>query len=265
MHAAERPQERAQSRACTFAGIAVHFAHTIPIVITCPLVLRVIDRGMRQIQPMITAVLVRIDDRRITGHGFTQNPLAGGLITVADYPTALFAGLPTDDMNDGWAVIVIGTMPRLLIGAPPRRIVGVGMGRTFFPQRSGRVHPPRRSDRPSDRLTHSRSGWFGAVAATCGRFAARAGVRGPSVRSIRPWSRHGARAPTSPGVGESLQRPCRSTRYSNHRRPGTDRRHSSLGRGSAGGRRSRSAGRRNHPGAGVVPARACTGYRQTAP
>ena len=200
MHAAERPQEGAQSRACAFAGIAVHFPHSIPIVIPCPLVLPMIDRGMREIQPMVTAVLVRINDRRNTRYGFTQNTLAGSLITMPDHPTALFPGLATDDMNDGWAVIVIGAMPRLLIGAPPRGIVHLVMRRTFFPWRSGTAHPARTSAHPSHQLAHSRSGWFGAVGATCGPFAARVGVRGPSVRSIGPWSRCGARAPAWPGV-----------------------------------------------------------------
>ncbi len=63
---------------------------------------------------MVAAVLVGIDDRCITRHGFAQNTMAGGLITVSDDPAALFAGLATDDMNDGRAVIVIGAMPRLL-------------------------------------------------------------------------------------------------------------------------------------------------------
>src|SRR6266508_2004828 len=101
MHAAERSQEGAQPCAC-------------PIVVACPLVLTMIDRGMRQIQSMVTAVLVRIDDRCIMRDGFAQNTLAGGLIAVANHPTSLFPALTTDDMNDWRAVIVIGAMPRLL-------------------------------------------------------------------------------------------------------------------------------------------------------
>src|SRR5262245_272982 len=143
MHAAERPQEGAQARAGALTTVAMHFSHAIAIVIARPLVLRVIDRGMREIQPMVTAVLVGIDDRGIRRHGFTQNTLAGGLITVADHPAALFATLTTDDMNDGRAVIIIGAMPWLLIGPPPWRIVGIEMGRTFFPPRSGRAHLPQ--------------------------------------------------------------------------------------------------------------------------
>jgi hypothetical protein len=79
MHATEGPQEGAQARACPFAGIAVHFPYAIPIVIARPLVLRMIDGGMREIQPMVAALLVRIDDRGLRRHGFTQNTRAGAL------------------------------------------------------------------------------------------------------------------------------------------------------------------------------------------
>jgi hypothetical protein len=75
MHAAERSQDGAQARAGAFAGIAVHFPHSIPIGIPCPLVLPMIDRSMWELQPMVPAVLVRIDDRRITWHGFLSDAL----------------------------------------------------------------------------------------------------------------------------------------------------------------------------------------------
>jgi hypothetical protein len=54
---------------------------------------------------------------------------------VSDHRAPLLPALATDDMNDWRAVIVIGAMPRLLIGPPARRIVRVAMGCTFFPRR----------------------------------------------------------------------------------------------------------------------------------
>ena len=53
MHAAERPQEGAQPRARSFTGVAVDFPHTVAIIIARPLVLSVINRGMREIQAMV--------------------------------------------------------------------------------------------------------------------------------------------------------------------------------------------------------------------
>jgi hypothetical protein len=140
MHASERSQEGAQPRACPFTrvaqerpsisrddgsscrtdvrsgawAVAVNFPHAIPIIVTRPLVLPMIDRGMWQIQSMVTAILVRIDDCCIPRDSFAQNTLTGGLITMADHPTALFPSLTTDDMNDRRPVIVIGAMPGLL-------------------------------------------------------------------------------------------------------------------------------------------------------
>ena len=135
MHAAEWPQEGAQRGTCPFTGVAMNLAHTIAIVIARPFVLTVIDGRMRQLQAMVTAILVRIDDRRVCWHGFGQNALTGGLVTVTNHPAALFATLAADDMNDRRPVVVVGAMARLFIGAAAGRIGWVAMRRTFFPRR----------------------------------------------------------------------------------------------------------------------------------
>src|SRR5206468_1438005 len=105
---------------------------------------------------VITAVLVRIDDRAGGGHGFRQNALTGGLVAVADYPAPLFSTLSADDMNDWRPVVVIGAVTHLFIGAAARWVERVAMRRTFFPRRSGRFHPPRTSGHPSGRLARCR-------------------------------------------------------------------------------------------------------------
>src|SRR5829696_6886414 len=100
MHASERPQEGAQPGASSFTRVAVDFPYAVTIIITRPFVLAVIDRGVRLVQPVVTAVLIRIDHRRLMWDGFGQNAVAGNLVAMPDYPTALFARLATDDMND---------------------------------------------------------------------------------------------------------------------------------------------------------------------
>jgi hypothetical protein len=100
------PQEGAQRRTGSFAGVAVDLPYTIAIVIAGPLVLSVIDRGMRQLQAVVTAVLIRIDDRRVGRNGFAQNALAGDFVAVADQRAALFTRLAADDMNDRRLVAV---------------------------------------------------------------------------------------------------------------------------------------------------------------
>ena len=100
MHAAEWPQEGAQRGTCPFTGVAMNLPHTIASVIARPFVLTVIDGRMRQLQAMVPAILVRIDDRRVCWHGFGQHALTGGLVTVTNHPAARFATLAADDKND---------------------------------------------------------------------------------------------------------------------------------------------------------------------
>ena len=199
MYAAQRPQEGAQSRACPFTAGAMHLPHAIAIVIACPLVLRVIDRGLRQLQPMLPAVLLRRDARCIRRHGFSHNPLAAGLITVADQPTSLFPALATDDMNARRTISLRAALPRLLSGAPPRGSVAVARRRTVFPRRSLRAHRPPTSGRRWFGSAHSPSGWFGAVAATCGPLCRQRGSS-PAKRAVDwPLARPGSKSTSVAG------------------------------------------------------------------
>jgi len=116
MHAAERPQEGAQPRARSFTGGAVGFPHTVAIIIARPRVLSVMNPGMREIQPMVPALLVRIDDRGITRNGFAQHALAGRCVTVADQWAPLFTTLAADDMNDRWPVVSVAVSLSDLFG-----------------------------------------------------------------------------------------------------------------------------------------------------
>lgn len=155
MDAAKRSQECAQRCACSFTTIAVNFAHAITIVIASPLVLSVIDGRVFLLDPVVTAVLVRVDDRRFNGNGFRQNAVTGGFVAVCNHPASLFARLTIDDMQNWRAIIVIGAVSRLLIRATTRWITRLRMGRTFFPPRSDRSHRPRTFALPSYQLEHS--------------------------------------------------------------------------------------------------------------
>jgi len=143
----------------------VDFPHAVAIVIARPLMLAVIDRSVRQLQPVVAAVLIRIDHHRAVWHGFGQNALTSRLVAVGDHPTAFFAALPADHVNDWWAVVVKGAMPRLFIRAAARQVVRIVMRRTFFPPRFGTARRPRRCCRPSSRLGRYRLDWFGGVGA----------------------------------------------------------------------------------------------------
>jgi hypothetical protein len=111
------------------------FAHAIAIIITRPLVLRMIDGPVILLDPMVAAVLVRVDDRPITWNGFGQDTVASGFIAMPNHPTALFARFTADDMNDRRSVVVIAAVSWLLIRSTARWIIWVPMGCTFFPPR----------------------------------------------------------------------------------------------------------------------------------
>ena len=135
MHAAERSHSRAQSRPGAFARIAMDLAHAISIVVSRPLVVAMSDRGVWQIQSVVTAVLIRIDHRRVVWNGFGQNALTGGLVAVPDHPAAFFARLAADDVDDRWPVVVYCSVSRSLVRPSARRVVRVRMRRTFFSRR----------------------------------------------------------------------------------------------------------------------------------
>jgi hypothetical protein len=108
------------------------FAYAIAIVIARPLVLSVIDGRVLLVDPVGAAVFVRIDDRPFARYCLSKNALARRLVAVTDHPAARFARLATDDVDNRWAIIVIGAMPGLLIRAAARWIIRVAMGCTFF-------------------------------------------------------------------------------------------------------------------------------------
>ncbi len=121
MHAAKRSQKRAERRACPFTPVAVNFAHAIAIVITCPLVLSVIDGCMLRRDPVVALLLVRIDDRPIRRNRFGQDAMTGRLVAMSDQWATFFARRTADDMDDRPTVVLIGTMPRLLHPEGTRR------------------------------------------------------------------------------------------------------------------------------------------------
>lgn len=149
MDTPEGAQEGAQPRACPFTGVTVDFADAIAIVVACPLVLPMIDRGMGQSEAMVTAVFIGVDHRRGTRDRFTENALAGCRIAMADHPAAFFARVATNDVNNWRTIIGVGAVARLFVRPTAWWVVWIAMGRAFFSPRSGRSHQPQTSARPS--------------------------------------------------------------------------------------------------------------------
>jgi hypothetical protein len=142
--ASERTEVRAERCTGSLAGVAVHLAAAIPIIISCPLAHAVADGGVGRMAASVALPFVRVEDRAVPGEILSNQARAGVLIRTVTDPKALLARLARDNADDGGAVVRVGTMPPALIGAPTGWIGGIAMGCSFFPPRSGRVHRPQR-------------------------------------------------------------------------------------------------------------------------
>jgi hypothetical protein len=144
MHAPKHPQVDPKRRARSLAGVAVDLTAAIPISIPGPLMYTVADRGMVRMTPPIALPLVGIELRATGGYVLCDQGSTRTRIGMVADPEALLTRVPRDETNNGRAVIGVGPMPSPLIGTPPGRILGVRMGRAFFPPRSGTVRRPQR-------------------------------------------------------------------------------------------------------------------------
>jgi hypothetical protein len=144
MHAAKYPQVGPKRRARSLAGVAVNFTAAIPISIPCPFLDTMADRGMVRMTPPIALPLVGIELRAAGGHVLGDQGRTRTRIGMVADPEALLACVPRDQAHNGRTVIGVGPMPSPLIGPPPGWILGVRMGRAFFPPRSGIVRRPQR-------------------------------------------------------------------------------------------------------------------------
>jgi hypothetical protein len=264
MHATEGAQVGPEPRASSFTGVAVHLPPAIGIIIPRPFVHPVADSRMARMAAPIALPLVGVELCAASRNVFGDKAAARLRVGVITHPKAVFARLPRHHTDDGWAIIGIGPMPLALIGPAARRIVGVAMGRAFFPPRSDTVHRPQRPYHASHQPARSHSGWLGCAAAMYRAVSVTAPARGLSARWARPWQCRGAAAPAWPAVAVSFRTRSPLAAYSSHDRCDNDRLESTLARGIAGALSWRSADISRRSGAGGVPARGCRCYRPAA-
>src|SRR5258706_1616458 len=102
-----------------------------PFIVTRPLMHRRADRAVVRVQTGIVGRFIDEQEcaaRRDTG---ADDASSAGLVRMLDNPVANLAGLPTDDADDGWSVIVIRAASSPLVGSATRRVARVGMRRAF--------------------------------------------------------------------------------------------------------------------------------------
>jgi hypothetical protein len=150
----EHAQEGSQCGASTFATVAMHLADAVSIIVARPFVLAVLDRRVRRRHPLVAPILIRVDDRPDRWNRLGDDAFAGDTIRMSDDPAAFFAGLSADDMDDRRPVVVHRPVTWSFVRSTARWIIGVEMGRTFFPPRSDTVRRPRMSRPAWFRLAH---------------------------------------------------------------------------------------------------------------
>jgi hypothetical protein len=149
MDPAEGAQRGSKCRAGPLTGVAVPFTSAIAIIIPCPRMHAVADRGMVGMTPLVALPLIGIEPRAPGRKVFRDQGRAGVGVSMVAAPPALLPGLARDYTEDRRPSIGIGAVPPPLIGAPPGPIGGIAMGGAFFPPRCGTVRRLRRRCPPS--------------------------------------------------------------------------------------------------------------------
>jgi hypothetical protein len=144
MDTPEGPQICPECRTYPLAGVTMHLAAAITIIITRPFVHTVAHRGMDWMTPSVALPFVRVQLRAVSRNVFGDECLASPSIRMVAHPQALLARLARDDTDDRGPIVGIGAMSFAFIGAPPGRIQGVAMRRAFFPPRFGTTRSPQR-------------------------------------------------------------------------------------------------------------------------
>ena len=144
MNTSKHTQVGAERRAGSLAGIAVDFAAAIPIIIPGPLVHAMAHGGMGRMAATIALPLVRVQDCAVAWDILGNEIVAGTLVRMIAHPETLFARLSRDHADNRGTIVRIGAVPSPLIGPPPGWVMGIRMGRAFFPPRSDRARRPRR-------------------------------------------------------------------------------------------------------------------------
>jgi hypothetical protein len=262
VNTSEGTQVGTKRRTCSLTGVAMDFTAAIAIIIPCPFVDAMADRGRGGMTPPVALPLIGIQLRAASRQVFDDEPVTSPPVRVVAHPQTLLARLTRDDTDDRGPIVGVGAMAFTPIGASAGRVIRVAMGRAFFPPRSDPTRPPQRRYPPSPRWVRWRSAGSGCAAGGYGAVGATAPARAPGGPSVPRWQSHAAAAPAWPVVGESFRRPSRSTVCSSLRRRDSDRLESGLALGIAVDPGSDNAGTSDRLGVGGVAARWRRYYRQ---
>jgi hypothetical protein len=143
VNTSESTQVGPKRRTRSLAGVAMHFASAIVIIIPRPFVDAVADRGMSWMTAAVALPFVGVQPRAARWNTVGDERAASPCVGVVTHPKALLACVPRNDADNRGPIVGIGAMALALIGPSTWRVTGIAMGRAFFPPRSGRVRRPQ--------------------------------------------------------------------------------------------------------------------------
>jgi hypothetical protein len=123
---------------------AVHLTWAISIIIPCPLMDAVAERGMGGMTAPVALPLIGREPRATRGNVLRDQGRAGVCVGMVADPSALLSGLARDHTDEGRPIVGIGAMPLPLIGVPPGWIGGSSMRGAFVPPRCDTTRRLRR-------------------------------------------------------------------------------------------------------------------------
>ena len=261
----EGTQIRAERCSCPFTGVAVDLASAIPIIVPCPFVDAVADRGMGWMTPPVALPLIGVQPRAASRKVCDDEPMTSPPVRVVAHPKTLLARLTRDQTDERRPIIGVGAVAFALIRAAAGRIMRVAMGRAFFPPRSGITRPPQRRCPASCGWGPSHSKSSECAAAGYGAACATAPVRGPGGPSARLWPHRAAVALAWPVVAEFLRRRSLSAAYSSCGKPDNGRLESGPEHGTTAALCCCSAGSASRLGGGAAPTTSGKRYRRVTP
>ncbi len=134
MDTSKNAQEGTQGSASAFTGVTVDFADAVSVVVTRPFMDSMADCAVVRVQAGIVGRFIREQERAARRNAGADDASSADLVRVLDDPVANLAAVPTDDRDNGRAVIVIRAASSSLVGSATRWVAQVGMRRAFFPR-----------------------------------------------------------------------------------------------------------------------------------
>ena len=132
VNTAKRTKEITSGRPHAFHRVGVDFADTVAIIIACPFVLTMTNRGMWPDDVVVTVPFIGTDVRAGLRE-LVNMVMQGCLIGMVNDAQSNLAGFSSDGAHNGWAIVLVRSMSALFVGTRPRRVAGIKMRVTFFP------------------------------------------------------------------------------------------------------------------------------------